>query len=154
MFMAGTRLSWLSGAGSWALFSTCALQCTYLESERMCFTWEPFILISPENTSIEAVKKGYFSNFRSNAIWQLPFYNAAFLTVASALATTLLICATTVVVLSLANRRVWNIDIRTFLLYPLQKQSIPLHRLKGKNNPNSGPWLILIIFSHRHETII
>lgn len=85
----------------------------------MCFSWETFVLINPENTSIEAVKKGYFYNFKSNAIWQLLHY-AAFLTVASALST-LLICATTVVVLSLANRRIWNIDSRTFLLCPLQK---------------------------------
>lgn len=63
MLVAGARLSWLSGAGSSALFSMCTLQCVYLEKERMCFNWEPFILVSPENTSHEAVKKGYFLQF-------------------------------------------------------------------------------------------
>lgn len=68
MLVAGTTLSWLSGAGSSALFSMCTLQYVYLVKGRMCFTWEPFVLISPENASSEAVKKGYFYNFKSNAI--------------------------------------------------------------------------------------
>lgn len=130
------------------------VRCSVLGKGKNVFYLGTFHFNKPWKYLHWSSKKGYFSNFRSNAIWQLPFYNTAFLTVSSALATTLLIYATTVVVLSLANRRVWNIDIRTFLLFPLQKQSIPLHRLKEKNNPNRDPWLILIIFSHRHETII
>lgn len=130
------------------------VRCSVLGKGKNVFYLGTFHFNKPWKYLHWSSKKGYFSNFRSNAIWQLPFYNTAFLTVSSALATTLLIYATTVVVLSLANRRVWNIDIRTFLLFPLQKQSIPLHRLKEKNNPNRDPWRILIIFSHRHETII
>lgn len=62
MLVAGIRLSSLSGAGSSALFSMCTLQYVYLGKERMCFSWEPFILISPKNTAIDAVKKGCFYN--------------------------------------------------------------------------------------------